>query len=609
MLSCPSTKDERRRTKAGYRDLSSVRRYTLPTFTIDEDRFMLNGKPFRILSGAMHYFRVLPEYWEDRLRKLRGMGLNTLETYVAWNMHEPSPGEFRFDGGLDLARYVRLAADLGLWVILRPGPYVCSEWDLGGLPSWLLSDPGMRLRCAHKPYLEAVDRFFDALLPQVTALQITRGGPILAMQIENEYGSYGNDKVYLQHLSDRMQARGVDVLLFTSDGPTDAMLQYGTLPDVFKTVNFGNEPESAFTKLREYQPKGPPMCMEYWNGWFDHWGEEHHTRSAEDAAAVLDRMLAAGGSVNLYMAHGGTNFGFMNGANCQGGQYQPTITSYDDDAPVDEAGDLTPKYMAFREVIARYEPVPDLPSMEPSPKMALGEVELTESVGLFEALDTLSSPAFCPTPEPMENLGQDTGFILYRTQISGPREEAPLILRDLRDRAQIFLDDRFVGVMEREFPEKTLSLTIPRGGAKLEILVENQGRVNYGPDLLDRKGVTEGVLLGQQYLYGWEIFPLPLKDLTRLRFSPAASTEGPAFYRGLLTIENLHDTFLALPGWTKGVCWINGFNLGRYWNRGPQRTLYLPAPLLRKGTNELVVFELHGTEGRKVEFRDRAELG
>jgi len=557
----------------------------------------------------MHYFRVLPEYWEDRLRKLRGMGLNTLETYVAWNLHEPSPGEFRFDAGLDLARYIRIAADLGLWVIVRPGPYVCSEWDLGGLPSWLLRDPGMRLRCAHQPYLEAVDRFFDALLPQLTPLQITRGGPIIAMQIENEYGSYGNDKAYLRHLEEGMRARGVDVLLFTSDGPTDAMLQYGTLPDVFRTVNFGSGPESAFTKLREYQSEGPPVCMEFWNGWFDHWGEEHHTRPADDPADVLDRMLAAGASVNLYMFHGGTNFGFMNGANCQGGQYRPTITSYDYDAPLNEAGDITPKYQAFREVIARYEPIPDLPVPEPSPKMALDPVELTESAGLFESLSALSSPIPRPAPEPMECLGRSFGFILYRTEIGGPREKTALTIRDLHDRAQVFLDGRPLGVLEREFPAKTLSLAVPPGGAQLDILVENMGRVNYGPDLLDRKGITEGVLLGQQYLFDWHIFPLPLEDLDGLSFSPSNSMPEPAFYRGSFTVADPCDTFLALPGWTKGVCWINGFNLGRYWNRGPQRTLYLPAPLLRKGTNVLIVFELHGTERRTVEFRDRPDLG
>ncbi len=579
------------------------------TFAIDKDQFLLNGKPFRILSGAMHYFRVLPEYWEDRMRKMRAMGLNTLETYVAWNQHEPQPGVFRFDGGLDLAAYIRRAADVGLYVVVRPGPYICSEWDLGGLPSWLLKDPGMRLRCAHEPYLDAVDGYFDALLPQLEPLQITKGGPILALQIENEYGSYGNDKGYLRYLRDGMRARDIDVLLFTSDGPTDEMLQYGTLPGILKTVNFGSRAEQAFAKLREYQREGPLICMEFWNGWFDHWGEEHHHRHPEDAAAALDQILAAGASVSFYMFHGGTNYGFMNGANRDRDAYKPTVGSYDYDAPLDEAGDVTPKYLAFRQVIARYAPVGDVPIPGPSPKMALGTVELTECVGLFEALEALSSPIRRPTPEPMEMLDQDYGFILYRTEVAGPRAEVPLTIRGLHDRAQVFVDGRSIGVLERESPEETLSLSVPQGGVMLEVLVENMGRVNYGPDLLDRKGITEGVLLGQQYLFDWTAYPLPLDNLSALRYSPSHSTGGPAFYRGAFTVAEPRDTFLALPGWTKGVCWVNGFNLGRYWDRGPQRTLYVPAPLLRVSQNELVVLELHGCERRTAEFRDRPDLG
>ena len=581
----------------------------MSTFTVESSGFLLDGKPFRLLAGAMHYFRIHPAYWEDRLRKLRAMGLNTVETCVAWNRHEPAPGEFRFDGRLDLVHYIRCAADLGLHVVVRPGPYICAEWDLGGLPAWLLRDPGMRLRCYHEPYLKAVDRYFDALLPQLAPLQISRGGPILAMQVENEYGSYGNDKAYLQYLADGLRARGIDVPLFTSDGPSDEMLQYGTLPGVLKTVNFGSRAQTALAKLREYQVEGPLMCTEFWDGWFDHWGEEHHARDPEDGVAALDEILAAGASVGLYMFHGGTNPGFMNGANCTDGKYQPTITSYDYDAPLDEAGDPTAKYAAFREVIARHEPLPELPLPEPSPKMAPGTVELTESIGLFEVLDLLSSPVQGAVPEPMEMLGQNYGFILYRTQVTGPRAEARLTIRELHDRALVFASGHLLGVLEREFPEKTLSLEIPPGGVTLEILVENMGRVNFGPNLLDRKGITEGVLLGQQYLFGWTIFPLPLDDLSGLPFSPSHPADIPTFFRGMFQASDARDTFLALPGWTKGVCWVNGFNLGRYWARGPQQTLYIPAPLLREGENELIVFELHGTHRHMVEFRDRADLG
>ncbi len=579
------------------------------TFTIDEANFLLNERPFRILSGAMHYFRVLPQFWADRLAKLKAMGLNTVETYVAWNLHEPQPGKFCFEDGLDLVEFIRLAAEQGLFVIVRPGPYICSEWDLGGLPAWLLKDPAMQLRCAYPPYLAAVDRFFDELQPRLAPLQIGRGGPVIAFQVENEYGSYGNDHQYLSYLEKGLRGRGIDTLLFTSDGPTDEMLQYGTLPHIHKTANFGSKALAAFAKLREYQPEGPLMCTEFWLGWFDHWGEKHHTRPVEEAAAELDSILAEGASVNLYMFHGGTNFGFMNGANARpGGSYQPTITSYDSDAPLDEAGDPTPKFWAFREVLSRYAPVEDLPMPPPSHKMALGAIQLNPSVGLFEALEKLSKPKNSPVPLPMEMLDQSYGFILYRTEISGPRKDVPLTIQGLGDRAQIFVNGEAVGVLEREFPAQTLSLAVPPGGITLEILVENQGRVNFGPDLHDRKGISGGVMLGQQFLYNWTIYPLPLDNLSGLEFSEEAAGNGPRFFRASFEVKEPQDTFLTLPGWTKGVCWINGFNLGRYWKRGPQHSLYVPAPLLRAGLNELIVLELHERAANTVTFVDKAQL-
>ncbi|HLZ58087.1 MAG TPA: beta-galactosidase family protein [Ktedonosporobacter sp.] len=578
-------------------------------FTIKNDQFLLNGQPFRILSGAMHYFRIPFEYWDDRLYKLRAMGLNTVETYVAWNLHEPEPGTFRFDGNLDLADYIRRAAAYGLQVIVRPGPYICAEWEAGGLPAWLLKDPAMRLRCYHQPYLQAVDRFFDALLPQLVPLQISQGGPIIAMQVENEYGSYGNDKAYLQHLADGLKARGIDSLLFTSDGPTDEMLQYGTLPAILKTANFGSHANEAFTKLREYQPKGPLMCMEYWNGWFDHWGDKHNVRDPAESAQALDEILAAGASVNIYMFHGGTNFGFTSGANLKENHYEPTVTSYDYDAPLNEAGDLTPKYHAYREVLSRYTSLPDLALPEPSPKQALGQVALPESVALFDALEMLAIPAQYATAEPMEYFDQSSGFIHYRTRVTGPREETPLTLRGLHDRALVFGDGQLLGVLERAVPDQSLPLAIGPAGITLDIFVEAMGRVNYGPEMLDRKGITGGVVLGQQYLYDWTIFPLPLNNLANLVFSTKREETGPAFHRGSFNVTTLRDTFLALPGWSKGVCWINGFNLGRYWNKGPQQTLYVPAPVLRPGENELVVFELETSGPGLVEFRDQPNLG
>ena len=362
--------------------------------------------------------------------------------------------------------------------------------------------------------------------------------------------------------------------------------------------------------LREYQPDGPLMCTEFWNGWFDHWGERHHTRAAFDAAQALDDILSLGASVSLYMFHGGTNFGFMNGANAAPGpKYQPTVTSYDYDAPLDEAGRPTSKYFALREVIARYTELPEESLPEDPPPADYGQVQLDETAELFHSLDRISAPLHTSLPEPMENLGQNYGFILYQTQISGPREEAKLRILSLHDRAQVYMDDEPLGILERESPDKTLSLEVPEHGTTLEFLVENMGRVNYGPELADRKGITEGVQLGQQLLFGWTIYPLPLDDLRELRFHTGEPDRYPAFFRGKFNVDRPADTYLALPGWTKGVAWVNGFNLGRYWKRGPQKTLYIPGVLLNNGENEIIVFELQDMQKPLVELRDKADLG
>lgn len=582
------------------------------TLIATNNQFLLNGKPFRILSGAMHYFRVVPEYWRDRLEKMRAFGLNTVETYVAWNMHEPRPGEFHFDGRLDVVGFIETAADLGLKVILRPGPYICSEWDFGGLPSWLLKDAEMQVRCMYAPYLAAVDRYFDALLPRLVPLQSTHGGPVIAMQVENEYGSYGNDQTYLRYLVDGMRSRGIDSFLFTSDGPRDTCLQGGTLPDIFKTVNFAFNASEALTRLREYQPEGPLMVMEFWSGWFDHWGEEHHIMADGDSSIqrsldTLDEILAAGASVNFYMFHGGTNFGFMNGANCYPSPYQADVTSYDYACPIGEDGELSPRYEGYRQVLKKYMDLPPMARIQPVPKYAFGPVQLTESVGLFESLNDLSQPLSSVSPRPMEMCDQDYGFILYRTHVSGPRAGI-LRLHDLHDRALVFINGELIDVLDRESGNE-YSKVDTAGDARLDILVENMGRTNFGPNLLDRKGILGGVTIAEQFQFGWEVFPLPLHDLSRLRFGLSRSVSFPAFFRARFHVEEPADTFLSLPKWTKGQVWLNGFNLGRYWERGPQKTLYVPAPLLKKGENELTVFELHGSSSLSVEFLDKPILG
>jgi len=582
-------------------------------FRVDNDQFYLDNKPIRLLSGAIHYFRVVPEYWEDRLLKLKACGFNTVETYIPWNFHETAPGVFNFEGMADVESFVRLAGELGLHVIVRPSPYICAEWDFGGLPPWLLADRDVQLRCMNRPYLDKVDTYYDELMPRLKPLLCTNGGPIVAMQIENEYGSYGNDTKYLQYLEQAMINRGIDVLLFTSDGPEHHMLQGGMVPGVLETVNFGSRAEEAFQMLRRYQPKGPLMCMEYWNGWFDHWNEEHHVRDGNEVAEVLEDMLAAGGSVNFYMFHGGTNFAFTSGANgLERDQYEPTVTSYDYNAPLNEAGDPTEKYYAVRDILAKYIELPEMEVPGPLPKRAYGTVPVTSRAVLFDQLQHLSAPVQSACPEPMERFGQNSGFILYETFITGPRDENELIIQDCHDRALVYLDDELQGVVERWDASKKVRFAVPEGGARLRILVENMGRINYGPYLADRKGITEGVRHGNQYLYGWTVWTLPLDDLNALSYGTvgAETTVGPAFYKAELTIEDTPaDTFLKLEGWTKGVAYVNGFNLGRYWKAGPQQTLYIPAPLLRKGNNEIIVFEIDGTERLELQFLDQPLLG
>ncbi len=583
--------------------------------TIEPEGFRLDGAPFRFIAGAVHYFRVPRPYWRDRLEKLRACGFNAVETYVAWNAHQPTEDEFLLDGMLDLPAFLRLAQELGLYAILRPGPYICSEWEFGGLPWWLLKKEGIGLRCMNGPYLQAVDGFFDRLIPAILPLLSTNGGPVLMMQVENEYGSYGDDTEYLEHIREGLIRRGVDVPLFTSDGPTDFMLTGGTLEGCHMTGNFGDRTAGQFAKLRERQKDGPLMCTEFWNGWFDHWTEAHHSRAPEEAARVLDEILACGASVSAYMFHGGTNFGFMNGANCpdvkfRTPEYQPTVNSYDDDAPVNEYGGLTPKYRLFREVIAKYAPVPELPVSEPKLRR-YGEVAFTACADLLDAADALSRPVKLTQPLPMEQLGQGYGFILYRTHVRGPREEMPLILSGLHDRAHIFVNGKLAGIQYRNDDAPAVKLAVPAEGLDLAVLVENMGRVNYGQNLLDRKGIDGAIRLGQTFLYHWEALPLPLDDLSAVSFGEMKPFDGrPQLLRGAFTVDGEpEDTFVRMDGFRKGVIFVNGHPLSRYWEVGPQRTAYLPAPFLRSGENELIALELDGRDRCAALLTNEPDLG
>lgn len=579
---------------------------------IEGGAIRIDGTPTQILSGTIHYFRVRPEQWRDRIGKARMMGLNTIETYLCHNLHEPHPGEFDFSGGLDFEHFLDEVAAAGLYAIVRPGPYICAEWENGGLPPWISAIPGIQLRCSNPAFLEVCDRYLNEVLPRLRKHLATAGGPVIAMQIENEYGSFGNDKKYLNHLRDLFLANRIDVPLFTSDGPSDWMIQGGTLPDVFQTLNFGSDAENAFASGRKYRPEGPDFCMEFWNGWFDHWGEQHHTRPAADAADTLDAILKNGGSVNFFVFCGGTNFGFMAGANGNGdqpGDYAPTVTSYDYDGPLSEAGDPTEKFFAFQSVIRKYHPDHPFGKPAPSPKAAYGAVPLRWSAPLFGELDRLADRRDFLKPPTMEECGQSYGFIHYRTHLNGPFSE-PLYFPEVRDRVMAFLDGRYLGTVYRNDDSRRIPLTVPDGGGVLDLLVENTGRINYGPLVgRDQKGLLGGVGICWQLQSGFSVWNLELDNIDRVQYGAFAEAENiPAFHKGEFEIDTPCDTFLEFPG-KKGVVWINGFNLGRYWEIGPGNTLYVPAPLLKKGRNEVVVLELHQLRDGAVRFVDAPNLG
>jgi beta-galactosidase len=584
----------------------------MPHFAIGDDDFLLDGAPFRIISGALHYFRVHPALWADRIHKAKLMGLNTIETYIPWNEHAPVRGRFDTRDGLDLGHFLDLVHAEGLYAIVRPGPFVCAEWDNGGLPAWLFQDARVGIRRDEPRYLAAVQEYFDAALPIIASRQVSGGGPVILVQIENEYGAYGEDKDYLRALVRMTRDAGITVPLTTIDQPTDEMLERGGLPELHKTGSFGSRVAERLTTLRRHQPRGPLMCAEFWDGWFDHWGAHHHTTGVEESAAQLDALLASGASVNLYMFHGGTNFGFTNGANDKG-VYQPTTTSYDYDAPLTESGDPGPKFWAFREVISRYAPVPD---EVPAASVAAPEfsVSLDRAVPLLRVLETLGGWSEYDHLPTMDEFGQFRGFAVYRTALASG---GTLRFAEVRDRAQLYLDGVPIGVLSRD--HKETAIAVPRGGV-LDLLVEDQGRVNYGKRIGETKGLIGPVELDGVPVTAWTVLPLDVSGLAGARVASEGDRDGrdavarevaggPVILSGSFTFDAPTDLFLSAAGWGKGIAFVNGFNLGRYWSRGPQMTLYVPAPLLRPGRNELVILELQGLALPEARFVPAPQLG
>ncbi|WVZ99431.1 hypothetical protein U9M48_044729 [Paspalum notatum var. saurae] len=610
-------------------------------FWIENDTFRKDGTPFQIVGGDVHYFRIVPEYWKDRLLRAKALGLNTIQTYVPWNLHEPEPQSWEFKGFADIESYLRLAQELEMLVMLRVGPYICGEWDLGGFPPWLLTiEPALKLRSSDSTYLSLVERWWGILLPKVAPLLYNNGGPIIMVQIENEFGSFGDDKNYLHYLVQLARRYlGSDIILYTTDGGAVGNLKNGSIPQdgVFAAVDFetGSDPWPIFRLQKKYNlpGKSAPLSSEFYTGWLTHWGERIATTDATSTAKALRKILCHNGSAVLYMAHGGTNFGFYNGANTgqDESDYKPDLTSYD--------------YATLRTVIHECTGTPLHPLPSDIEKASYGLVKLQKVASLFDIIDYISDPLKAVVSEHplyMEQIGQMFGFLLYMSEYQGRLPSSILSIPKVHDRAQVFVscsadgvrNTIYAGVIERWSSNE---LEIPNlkcsSNTSLYILVENMGRVNYGPYIFDRKGILSPIQIDGVTLRHWKMYPLTFNSLDKLldklpklqlitqmpdvgvskmsihgdsekklQESSFSSNEGissvPKFYEGHFHIDSeseIKDTFISFRGWNKGVAFVNNFNIGRFWPaRGPQCALYVPAPLLRLGDNTIVIFELHG---------------
>lgn len=575
-----------------------------------KDTFYLDGNPFKVISGSFHYFRTVPGYWQDRLEKLLAMGCNTVETYIPWNVHEPKKGCFEFDGMKDITGFVRLAQKLGLYVILRPSPYICAEWEFGGLPAWLLAEDGMRLRVNYPPYMKHIREYYDVLLPKLVPLLIDNGGPVIMMQIENEYGYFATDASYLKAMKNIMTEHGIMVPFITSDGPYRESMNAGCIDGVLPTGNFGSKTEERFDILKEYTSGGPLMCAEFWVGWFDHWGNGGHMKSdLEENVRDFDKMLELG-NANIYMFEGGSNFGFMNGSNYYD-ELTPDVTSYDYDAVLTEDGRITEKYLRFKEVISKYREIPEVKLSMNIERRAYGRLEIKDKVSLFSVIDDISKPVFSVYTQSMEKLGQSYGYILYRSSLDTEENIERIKLWKANDRANIFIDEKhYATLYDRELLEECKNTVPDVNGKNIDILIENMGRVNFGPYLeLQRKGIDHCVQINGHMHNNWMQYTLPLDNIEKLDFGKEYNDGTPAFFKFEFDADECADTFLDLEGWGKGCVFVNGFNIGRFWKIGPQKRLYIPAPLLIKGKNEIVVFETEGERAEYISLKDEPELG
>ncbi|MBP2623535.1 glycoside hydrolase family 35 protein [Streptococcus oricebi] len=589
------------------------------------DDFYLDGQVFKILSGAIQYFRLHPSQWRETLHNLKALGFNTVETYIPWSLHEPAQGQFTSQGMLDFEAYFDLVQEMGLHLIVRPSPYICAEFDFGGMPPWLLTYPEMRYRVDHPLFLEKVAHFYDWLFPKLLPYQSSQGGPILMMQVENEYGSYAEDKAYMRKIAQMMRDRGVEVPLFTSDGTWIEALEAGTLieDDIFVTGNFGSQAKENTDNLRAFMArhgkKWPLMCTEFWDGWFNRWSEPIVRREAEDLASDVKEMLQIG-SMNLFLLRGGTNFGFINGCSARKTKDLPQVTSYDFDAPINEWGQPTEKYYAVQRVV--HELFPDLEQMEPITRKAkaYGSFPLAGTANLLEVAPVITEEIYADYPQAMEKIGQNHGYILYRSDIKNQYHEERLKALETHDRCQFYINQEHLATQYREEIGDELLFSADTEKVQIDVLVENLGRVNYGYKLgapSQSKGVKGGIMINHQFRKGWKHYALKFDAamLEKIPFdSPSTRpSQAPSFYQFKVRLTELADTFIDCSAYGKGCISVNGFNLGRYWQEGPIQYLYVPSGLLQE-ENEFIVFE---TENVAIDcltlvdqpvFKDEEEL-
>lgn len=578
------------------------------TFTLGTKDFLLDGKALQIVAGEMHYQRIPQDYWQHRLRLLHAMGCNAVSVYCFWNDHEPVEGRFDFkSGNRYLAKFVQLAQQEGLWVILRPGPYACAEWEFGGYPWWLLKQKDMLVRSRDPRFQKAAAEYIKEIGKQVGNLQITQGGPIIMVQVENEYGSFGDDKLFMRENADMYSSAGFEVPFFTADGSWQCHAGY--LPGILPALNGEYNPLALRDTVNKYHNgKGPYFVPEFYPGWLDHWAEKKSVVPVGELLPDVERLLSSGASLSFYMLHGGTNFGFMNGANySKDFPIQPDLTSYDYDAPITEAGWPTEKYYELKYLISKYLPkeenIPQVP--ENNPVIEIPAVKLNQVAYLF---NNLGKPVVSDNLMTFEDLDQGYGFVLYRTSIE-QKGKFTLRIDELRDYAQIYVDGKYVSTLQRRLKQDSIVLEFPKANTQLDILVENLGRINYGKKMTDNyKGITRQVTLNGEKLLHWQMFRLPMDHVDDLKFEKKTVLNVPAFKKSKFTLQKIGDTFLDMSTFGKGVVWVNGHNLGRYWNAGPQQTLYCPAPFLRTGTNELVVFEMENNSSMEICGRTKPVL-